>query len=147
RKAIEKALAGEPLGVRQKRVVSATLDSITDERDSFARELRAQREMARESREQNFRSWLEATDVPVEAEFGAMVQPQSSGEQYAETDYLPELAFESRAAAELADQADALGAEWSDIDAALSLRDDQAIEQALIQLIWNQRHEHRQDTA
>lgn len=143
--AIEKALAGEQLGVRQQRVVSAALDSITDERDSFARELMALREAARLSREQSFQQWLEATNVPVDAEFGTMMQPQSLGEQYVEAGYLPELAFESREVAELAELADTLGADWSKIDAAIELSDSDAQTQALIQLIWEQRNEHRQN--
>lgn len=144
--AIKRALAGEKLGVRQLRVVGAALDTIGEERGSYARELRAMRENARQDRRQAYEQWLEATNVPANAEFESVAWPENPGEQFLETDYLVEQSIEDRATSELVSVADSLGVEWGAIDNALSAGDINAQTKALTQLIWDSRNEHRQST-
>lgn len=144
--AIKRALSGEKLGVRQLRVVGVALDTIGEERGSYARELRAMRENARQDRRQAYEQWLEATSVPVNAEFESLAWPENPGEQFLETDYLVEQSIEDRATSELVSVADSLGVEWGAIDNALSAGDINAQTKALTQLIWDSRNEHRQST-
>lgn len=144
--AIQKALAGERLSVRQARAVGAALDAIGEERGSYAREIRAMRENARSDRRKAFEDWLAATNAPVDAEFESEVWPEAPGETFSETDYLPENTMESRAISELANAADSYGVDWKEIDAALESGDIDAQTKALTELIWNARNEHRQTT-
>ncbi len=141
--AIQKALNGEKLGVRQMRVVGAAMDAITGERSNYARELLAMRETVRADRQAAFENWQRATNAPIDAEFTAIVSPKNVGEVYQEQDYTAESAIEDRAISELADQAGMMGADWKDIDNALELNDIGAQTEALTQLIWNLRNEHR----
>lgn len=143
RAAIDKALRGEKLGVRQLRVVGAALDSITEERGSYAREIRVMRENAREDRRRAYEQWREATNVPMDAEFEATVWPESPGEVYNETDYLPDYTMPERATMELVEAADALGVPWDQIDKALAEPDGDAQTKALTQLVWDAQNEHR----
>lgn len=144
--AITKALSGEKLGVRQARVVSAALDAISGERGAFARELQAMRENARADRQAAFDQWKAATSAPDDAEFATNITA-SPGEVFQEQDYLPHHDMDSRALAELADQATEMGASWKAIDNALEMEDIGSQTKALTELIWGLRNEHRTNTA
>ncbi len=146
RKAIEKALAGETLGVRQQRVVNRALDEISGQRSDWAAQINAQRETAKRDREAAFEQWRQATDAPVDAEFAAQIQSEAPGESFTETDYLPDQTMDDRAVAELVDIADNMGVEWSSIDTALNAGDTADQSRAITELIWSARNAHRPDT-
>ena len=145
--AIQKALAGEKLGVREARIVGAALDHITGERGQYAAELIAKRQLARDARKAAFDSWKLETSVPDDADFISMVSPEKAGETYTETDYEVDLDYDDRAVAELVDHAVTMGADWKQIDAALELSDIDQQSKALTNLIWSARNEHRQTQA
>ncbi len=102
--AVEKALNGQKLGVRQSRVVNTMLDSITDGRVSGVESARAQLEAARESRRQARR---DSDLLPDEYD-------EIAGERFEETDYLPEMDAEARILDELAAELDMYGEEISE---------------------------------
>jgi hypothetical protein len=142
--AVQKALAGEKLGVREARVVGAALDSISGQRGQYAAELIAQRQQAKEARQAAYDSWRKETNVPDDAEFASMAAPEYPGETYSEQDYEIDLDYDDRSTSELVDHAIEMGASWKDVDAALELDDIDQQSKTLTNLIWSSRNEHRQ---
>jgi len=103
RNAVEKALDGRKLGVREARVVAAMLDVVTESRThpenlAYVRqELEAARTLRREAREA-----MGPGPAPVAAY-------EDAGEFFEETEYLPEMTGEDRALYELVVFADQAG--------------------------------------
>lgn len=110
RNAVEKALTGQRLGVRQARVVGYMLDSVTDARVDpenleYARELLEQGREARRRARQDAARDIGQELPPLEA-----YEQDMAGELFEETEYLPEMDGEARIAYELTAQLDELGA-------------------------------------
>lgn len=109
RRAVEKALTGQPMGVRQARVVEYMLESVVDARVdpdniSFVREqLEAARESRRRARSQAASDMNEA--LPPLNDF----DQEHAGELFEEAEYLPEMDGESRIAYELTAELDERG--------------------------------------
>lgn len=122
--AVEKAVTGKKLGVRQARVVQAMLDEISGMRLSPG-EMDYARQMLEESRQRR-RAAQEAAGQPVGPD------ADTWGEVFTEDEYSPEMSAESRMIFELMDAAAAAGVTEATIERfAIQFEDNQELMQAL----------------
>lgn len=139
--AIKKALAGQKLGVRQTRLVKRLLDEASGVRSNQAEHLKAQRQETNRARLEALKSfWDEMPDTGNDP-FG--IHQENVAELFNEDNYEPEATYDDRSIAEMASQAEAMGADWRDVDKALDSGDSAQSIQALSQLIYGLRNEHR----
>ena len=139
--AIKKALAGQKLGVRQTRLVKRLLDEASGVRSNQAEHLKAQRQETKRARFEALKSfWDEMPDTGNDP-FG--IHQENVAELFNEDNYEPEASYDDRSIAEMASQAEAMGADWRDVDKALDSGDSARTIQALSQLIYGLRNEHR----
>lgn len=139
--AIKKALAGEKLGVRQTRLVKRLLDEAGGVRGNQAEHLKEQRKEVQRARKEALKSfWDEMPDTGNDP-FG--IHQERVAEMFNEDNYEPEASYDDRSIAEMASQAEAMGADWRDVDKALDSGDSAQTIQALSQLIYGLRNEHR----
>ena len=142
--AIKKALAGQKLGVRQTRLVKRLLDEASGVRGAQAEHLKAQRQEAKRARFEALKSfWDEMPDTGNDP-FG--IHQENVAELFNEDNYEPEATYDDRSIAEMAAKAESMGADWRDVDKALDSGDSAQTIQALSQLIYGLRNEHRPTT-
>lgn len=124
RLAVQKALAGERLGVREARVIGAMLDEITGQRQEQVEFVRRELEKARAIRS----GAMDPFEDP---------DMESAGELFQERDYRPDWDGETRAFYELADQARQVDADA--VEAILeSQADDATVSRRLAEIIHGQ---------
>lgn len=142
--AVDLALKGRRLGVRQARVVGAMLDTITGKREDYARILRSQRDAVRASAQEAQRL--------IDLEYGKLdpskltYSDADAGEVYAETDYPETAAYVDRVIAELAHEALQLGASAQEVDNLFDQSGPAAIIRGLKTIIQRAQHERPETT-
>lgn len=138
---IKKALAGEKLGVRQTRLVKRLLDEAVGVRSNQAEHLKEQRKEVQRARKEALKSfWDEMPDTGNDP-FG--IHQERVAELFNEDNYEPEASYDDRSIAEMASKAESMGADWRAVDKALESGDSAQSIQALSQLIYGLRNEHR----
>lgn len=135
-KAVEKAIAGQKLGMREWRVVRTMLDAVTGEREQQVDYVRGELEHARALRENAARGFEEQ---PVEEWDEAVIR---SGELFEEDEYDAEMSGASRAIYEMMEQANRLGVPEGDIERlAVRHEDNAGFMRALEELVHERRLE------
>ncbi len=137
RNAVQQALDGKPLGVRQERVVGAMLDEISGKRAEGVDYAREQLEEARKTRSLAREQAAAALDIPI------MPDPleNEAGEQFEEGDYDADMTASARIIAELADAGERNGLE-ADVERIL---EKAASDQEAMAELQGLIHEHNID--
>ena len=132
--AINKAITGKKLGVREQRVVQALVDTITDERLAQVDYAREDLQRARDLRSERRRARGMQPDPELE----------SAGERYSEDEYAPEMSADSRIIFEMMEDAVALNIDEGILERLSIQYDDsqnQQLMDALQELIDEQRRQ------
>ncbi|HMW72458.1 MAG TPA: hypothetical protein PKD17_11590, partial [Cellvibrionaceae bacterium] len=142
--AIKKALTGQKLGVRQTRLVKRLLDEASGVRGNQAEHLKAQRQETKRARLEALKSFWD--DMPDTGNDPFGIHQENVAELFNEDNYEPDATYDDRSIAEMAAKAESMGADWRAVDKAINLGDSEQSIQALSQLIYGLRNEHRPTT-